>query len=462
MSNPVLRIAALVICFGMLFGFGISSIAGVLDELAFQFNLGVSGKETLVSILVVACFAGAVVAAPLSSRLGRRPTMVLAAVLAVLGYAIVLANPGYMLLVTARIILGLSIGLSSMVVPMYAAEATPAPKRGAVVALFQLAITGGILLAYTVALLFHEVWSWSGILGVGIGPAALVCLLTPTLPESPRWLLGQKKPSLAANAATRLGLEHEWLTQPAAEPEPSSSPISSSRAKDTARNAPTDTTRRGQRTTVAAVMALCGGLFVLQNFSGIDGILYYAPHIFQTLGFAAGTASLAATFGLGLVNFLATLVALKLVDSAGRRPLLIGGSALMVVGMAMVIAASIFQWAWVSLFGLSLFILAFAVSLGPLPYVMMSELFPARVREAGIAAASSISWLFNALIAFTFLSVVEAIGLTLTMTFFMVVCALSLVIGLVYLPETRRVPLEAIEENVMRGETLRKLGKMHD
>lgn len=209
-------------------------------------------------------------------------------------------------------------------------------------------------------------------------------------------------------------------------------------------------------------MALCGGLFVLQNFSGIDGILYYAPHIFQTLGFAAGTASLAATFGLGLVNFLATLVALKLVDSAGRRPLLIGGSALMVVGMAMVIAASIFQWAWVSLFGLSLFILAFAVSLGPLPYVMMSELFPARVRETGIAAASSISWLFNALIAFTFLSVVEAIGLTLTMTFFMVVCALSLVIGLVYLPETRRVPLEAIEENVMRGETLRKLGKMHD
>lgn len=209
-------------------------------------------------------------------------------------------------------------------------------------------------------------------------------------------------------------------------------------------------------------MALCGGLFVLQNFSGIDGILYYAPDIFQTLGFAAGTASLAATFGLGLVNFLATLIALKLVDSAGRRPLLIGGSALMVVGMAMVIAASIFQWAWVSLFGLSLFILAFAVSLGPLPYVMMSELFPARVREAGIAAASSISWLFNALIAFTFLSVVEAIGLTLTMTFFMVVCALSLVIGLVYLPETRRVPLEAIEDNVMRGETLRKLGKMHD
>ena len=439
MSNPVYRVAGLVVCFGTLFGFGISSIAGVLETLAGEFHLDVAGQELLVSILVIACFFGAVAAAPLSARMGRKPVMFVATALALLGYGIILSGPGHALLLVARVILGLSIGLSSMVVPMYAAEATAADRRGAVVALFQLAITGGILLAYADSLFFLGRWAWSDILGVGLIPAVIVVGLLASLPESPRWLANKGKSNLAALASERLQLGTDW--QP-----------------DTADAVSQSTAPTGSRHSMVAVLALCGGLFILQNLSGIDGILYYAPHIFQTLGFAPGTASLAATFGLGLVNFLSTLVALRLVDSAGRRPLLLWGAALMVAGMALVIVASILIWPWASLAGLGLFILAFAVSLGPLPYVMMSELFPASIRESGIAAASSISWLFNALIAFTFLSVVEAIGLTWTMAFFMLVCALSFLIGLIYLPETRQVPLETIEHNVMSGKRLRDLG----
>ena len=439
MSNPVYRVAGLVVCFGTLFGFGISSIAGVLETLAGEFHLDVAGQELLVSILVIACFFGAVAAAPLSSRLGRKPVMFLATALALAGYGVILSGPEHTLLLAARVVLGLSIGLSSMVVPMYAAEATAADRRGAVVALFQLAITGGILLAYADSLFFLGVWSWSEILGVGIIPAVIVVGLLMSLPESPRWLASRGKSQMATLASARLALGTDW------QPEPSGT-------------APHNATTVKTGHSMAAVLALCGGLFILQNLSGIDGILYYAPHIFQTLGFAPGTASLAATFGLGLINFISTLVALRLVDSAGRRPLLLWGAALMVAGMALVIVASILIWPWASLAGLGLFILAFAVSLGPLPYVMMSELFPASIRESGIAAASSISWLFNALIAFTFLSVGETIGLTWTMAFFMLVCALSFLIGLVYLPETRQVPLEAIERNVMAGKRLRDLG----
>ena len=405
------------------------------------FALDASGQEWLVSTLIVASFFGAIFASPLSLKLGRKPTMWIAITLALMGYAALLFATSYSSLLLIRIVLGLSVGLSSVVVPMYAAESTPAAQRGAVVSLFQLAITGGILLAYTVALLFIDTWSWQSILAIGLVPALVAGVLLVTLPESQTWLTTREK-----------YVESPPPIQVAIQPG-------------------TDRIEPLTKNSIFAVLALCGGLFVLQNLSGIDGIIYYAPHIFQTLGFAPGTASLAATFGLGLVNFLSTLVALRLVDSAGRRALLIWGSGAMAMGMAMVIAASIIlqegaywsdlqAWSgWLGLLGLSLFIMAFAVSLGPLPYVMMSELFPTAIRETGIAVASSVSWLFNALIAFTFLSAIEQLGLTWSMTFFMIVCVLSLVISVLFVPETRRVSLEKIENNVMRGQALRRLGE---
>lgn len=405
------------------------------------FALDASGQEWLVSTLIVASFFGAIFASPLSLKLGRKPTMWIAITLALMGYAALLFATSYSSLLLIRIVLGLSVGLSSVVVPMYAAESTPAAQRGAVVSLFQLAITGGILLAYTVALLFIDTWSWQSILAIGLVPALVAGVLLVTLPESQTWLTTREK-----------YVESPPPIQVAIQPG-------------------TDRIEPLTKNSIFAVLALCGGLFVLQNLSGIDGIIYYAPHIFQTLGFAPGTASLAATFGLGLVNFLSTLVALRLVDSAGRRALLIWGSGAMAIGMVMVIAASIIlqegaywsdlqAWSgWVGLLGLSLFIMAFAVSLGPLPYVMMSELFPTAIRETGIAVASSVSWLFNALIAFTFLSAIEQLGLMWSMTFFMIVCVLSLVISVLYVPETRRVSLEKIENNVMRGQALRRLGE---
>ena len=206
------------------------------------------------------------------------------------------------------------------------------------------------------------------------------------------------------------------------------------------------------------MLFLCSALFVLQNLSGIDGILYYAPRIFQELGFPAGTAALAATFGLGLVNVLATIAAIALVDRLGRRPLLILGSAAMAAGLAAVILAAGLDLPWLGLAGLAIFIAAFALSLGPLPYVLMSELFPSEVRESGIAMASATSWLFNALIAFTFLSMVAAFGLSGTIGLFLAICLLSVVFCLAFVPETRGARLEDIETAVLAGRPLRQLG----
>ena len=365
----------------------------------------------------------------------------LAVVLGGLGYTLILAGIGFGGLLVGRSLAGLCIGLISMVVPMYAAETTPAQRRGAVVSMFQLAITLGILGAYGTTLAFAASVPWQILLGAGALPLGLGLLAILFLPESPRWLAARGEHAAVEKATLTLGLADEWQEMPAA-------PAHADNQSGTALT----------RGSTLAVLVFCSTLFVLQNLSGIDGILYYAPRIFQELGFSAGTAALAATFGLGLVNVLATIAAIALVDRLGRRPLLIIGSAAMAVGLAAVILASQLAWPWVGLAGLAIFIAAFAMSLGPLPYVLMSELFPTAIREAGIAMASATSWLFNALIAFTFLSLVAAIGLSGAIGLFLVVCLLSLGFCLAFAPETRGARLEDIETAVLAGRPLRRLG----
>ena len=431
----------LIFASGTAFGFGIASVSGVLDLIKAEFGLSERGEQLVVGILVLGCFVGAAMAGPISARWGRRRTIMLAAALGGLGYTLILARFGLGGLLAGRSLAGLCIGLFSMVVPMYAAETTPARRRGAVVSMFQLAITLGILGAYGVTLAYAARVPWPILLGAGILPIGLCLLAILLLPESPRWLAARGDHAAVLKAARTLGLADEWQETPPA--------LSHAGASSGA------LLRRGS---TVAVLLLCSALFVLQNLSGIDGILYYAPRIFQELGFSAGTAALAATFGLGLVNVLATIAAIAMVDRLGRRPLLIFGSGAMAIGLAAVIVASQLGWPWVGLAGLAVFIAAFALSLGPLPYVLMSELFPTAIRESGIAMASATSWLFNALIAFTFLSLVAAIGLSGAIALFLVVCLLSLGFCLAFTPETRGIRLEEIEAAVLAGRPLRRIG----
>ncbi|KUL93294.1 sugar transporter [Bosea sp. WAO] len=439
--SPIKLILTLILAGGIAFGFGITSVSGVLDIIKSEFELSEIGEQFVVGILVLGCFVGAAIAGPISARWGRRRTIMLAVALGGLGYTLILAGIGFSGLLLGRSLAGLCIGLISMVVPMYAAETTPAQRRGAVVSMFQLAITLGILAAYGMTLAFAASVPWPILLGAGALPLGLGLLAILFLPESPRWLAARGEHAAVEKATLTLGLTDEWQETPPA-------PAHAGNHGGTALT----------RGSTAAVLVFCSTLFVLQNLSGIDGILYYAPRIFQELGFSAGTAALAATFGLGLVNVLATIAAIALVDRLGRRPLLIFGSAAMAIGLAAVVIASQLGWPWVGLAGLAIFIAAFAMSLGPLPYVLMSELFPTAIRESGIAVASATSWLFNALIAFTFLSLVAAIGLSGAIGLFLVVCLLSLGFCLAFAPETRGARLEDIEAAVLAGRPLRRLG----
>lgn len=441
-SSPLIRVAVLVMSFGILFGFSTASIAGVLESIARDLSLSSFPAGVLVASLVFGCFTGAIAAGYLSRSIGRRAALLVAIMVALPGFAWMYFSPGYLGLCCARFLVGLGVGISAMVTPMYAAEVTLARHRGAIVSIFQLAITAGIMLAYGVTLVFDGA-SWSTILASGALVLALCLAGTLMLPESPRWLLTRSSEASARAAAQRLGLLDEILTaRPDADPIPG--------------RVDRRVLRRGS---TMAVLALCSVLFILQNLSGIDGILYYAPTIFNELGFSAGTAALAATFGLGVANFIATSIALHLVESAGRRPLLIWGSMAMVAGLGLTIAGNVMGMPWLGLVGLVAYIIAFAVSLGPLPYVLMSELFPSTIREQGIATASAVSWLFNALVALGFLSLVEAAGLNGALILFLVVCAISCGVAILFVPETRGVRLEEIEEKVLAGQLLRRLGQ---
>lgn len=437
--SVLIRVAVLVGCCGLLFGYSTASIADWLAPIADEFSLPTAGQEYLTSSLVIACFFGAIAAGPLSGRLGRKGALATAFVLALVGYGITLGHPGLSGLIAARVIIGLSVGISSTVAPMFAGEATPVKHRGAVVALFQLAVTFGILAAYAVPLLAHGRITWPEAIGGGGLIPILGLLMLSTVPESPAWLVARGRTAQAADAARRLQMPvperaqgHETTTGWAA---------------------------RLRIGTTLPVLLLCCGFFVLQNFSGIDGILYYAATIFSELGFPPGLATLGATFGLGLVNVLATIVAILTIDRIGRRSLAIFGSAAMILGLSATVASHLWTLPMLGLVGLCLYIAAFAISLGPLPYVLIAELAPSYFREPGLSAGSATSWLFNAMIAFFFLSAVQAVTLSGVFLFFTLICCVSLVVSLIYLPETKGVSLDDIERDILAGVRLRDVGR---
>lgn len=214
--EPIALILTLIVSGGFTFGFGIASVAGVLDIIKNKFELSETGEQFVVGVLVLGCFLGAAGAGPISAGWGRKRTIMLAAALGGLGYTLILAGIGFGGLLVGRSLAGLCIGLISMVVPMYAAETTSAQRRGAVVSMFQLAITLGILGAYGTTLAFAASVPWQILLGAGALPLGLGLLAILFLPESPRWLAARGEHAAVEKATLTLGLADEWQEAPAA------------------------------------------------------------------------------------------------------------------------------------------------------------------------------------------------------------------------------------------------------
>ena len=423
---------------GLLFGFDTAVISGTVGLFTAEFGLGPTHIGWVASCALVGCMLGAAGAGALSDRFGRKRVLLLSAVfftVSALGCGLSRSPTE---LVVARILGGVGIGIASILSPLYIAEVAPPQLRGRLVALQQLAIVSGILLAYfTNSIVLHTGWAdaakWRWMFGIGAVPAlGFLALLLP-VPESPRWLIQRGLTDRARAILTRIA--------GAARAEAELGEIEAAVAEETGDWA--ELFRPGIRRALGIGMVLA----VFQQITGINAILYYAPEIFKQAGSAATTA-FNDTVWIGLTNVVMTLVSMSLVDRVGRRRLLLGGTAAMGLALAWVgwgFRAHVSGWAL--LLPILGYVASFSLSQGVVVWVFIAEIFPTRTRGRAMSVAVVVLWGACYLVSQTFPMLVAWAGSAWTFWLYALMCALCVAFVAAAMPETKGRTLEEIERS---------------
>lgn len=436
---------------GFLFGYDEGVIAVARGSLDKSFPMGPLVGGFMTAAVPLGALVAASVAGRLIDQFGRRKVLMYAAALFAVGALIAAAITAIWMLVAARFVLGLAIGVAAVGAPLYIAESAPLSIRGALVSTYQLAITVGILVSYLTGLLIEEDGGgWRVMFGLGVVPGLLFLFGLAFLPESPRWYVLKGLPEQA-----RAGLRR--LRAPGADVDGEIAEMVRMAKAEAGQNAGYGALRE---VAIRPALIVAVGLFFLQQLSGINAVIYYAPEIFSHAGFDSGKTQMLATVGVGTVNVVTTILAMYLIDKLGRRPLLVLGFIGAAVTMLVIAAGVVFPAtvpAWIIIAMLLLYIASFAVAIGPLPHLMMSEIFPLRMRGPGMSMASISNWGFNFVVVFTFPLMLAGPGLAFTFTLFAVICLGGIVFTLTRVPETTGHSLEAIERHLMSGQPLNKL-----
>ncbi len=432
---------------GLLFGYDTGVISGALLFIRQVMSLSPTLQGIVVAIALAGATIGAAVAGYLSDLMGRRHVILGAGLLFIAGALISAIAQGILVLLIGRFLVGLAIGTASMLTPLYLAEIAPASDRGAIVSLNQLCITAGILVSYLVGYaLAHASDGWRWMLALGAVPGIILSIGMLVLPESPRWLAGHGR-----------GNDAEKVLQRVRGTTDVSSELNSLR---------TDIAREGGRIARAAdllaprlrrVLIIGIGLAMFQQITGINTVIYFAPTIFQSAGLSSAATSILATAGVGAVNVIMTIVSMWLIDSLGRRQLLLWSLGGMAVTL-FVLSAAFFtgtsgQLAWIAVASVAAYVGFFAIGLGPVFWLLIAEIFPLALRGRAMSLATVANWGFNLIVSATFLNMVDAVG---SAGAFVVYGALSLV-ALAFVawmvPETKGRSLEQIEAALDTGHT---------
>jgi sugar porter (SP) family MFS transporter len=434
----VAMVATIAAIGGGLFGYDTGIISGAILYIKKEFPIGDTTEGLVVSAVTAGALVSAMVAGVLADRSGRRFTNIAAGlVFAVASLLCSVAN-SVSTLIAGRFLVGCGIGLTSVGGPMYIAEASPARIRGTFVSLFQLAVTVGILLAYIAAALLAPSAAWRWMLGLAAFPGLLLAVGMFFMPESPRWLVKQGQRENARAVLAQI--------DPHGNPDAALAQLEH------------DLAAEGQgtwvellRRTLRPALIVGIGLAVFQQVTGINAVIYYAPQIFRAAGFTSDLTSLAATTGIGTINVLATFIAIWLVDRAGRKPLLIAGvlgmvTTLAVLGLAFRDAGSgtTGSLALITVVCLAVYIVFFAFSLGPIVWLMISEIYPLRNRAQAMAVSTAANWGANFLVSLTFPILTTRLGSSHTFFIYAALGVVTLIFVIARVPETKGKTLEEI------------------
>ena len=449
-SYYVLLVASIAALSGILFGYDTGVISGAILFITEQFHCSSALNGFIVSSVLLGACAGSLISGRVTDHVGRKRMLIFDAVLFIIGTLITAFATTITVLVIGRIVVGVAIGIASFTAPLYISEIAPKQYRGALVSLNQLAIATGIFISYLVNYHFSHDGAWRWMFGVGIIPAILLLIGMFFLPYSPRWMASKGEREKA------FSILHKLRCCPT---------IAEAELNEIHQSLNNENTswRDLFRPTIRKTLLIGIGLSVMQQVTGINTILYYAPTIFKMSGFHAASSAIFASIAIGIVFLVFTLVSVSLIDKLGRKPLLYFGISFMAIATLVMIASfhlntEFFGTKILLLTGILVYVMAFAVSLGPIAWLMIAEVFPTQVRGFGASIATFFNWGSNWLVAMTFLSLIDWIGKSNTFLIYFIACLLSLMFVKFFVPETKGCSLEQIETNLMSGKRLRELG----
>lgn len=435
-SSFVLMAAGIAALGGLLFGYDTGVISGAILFITKTFQVSTQMKEFVISIVLIGALCGAMTAGYVADRIGRRRTLLAAGIMFTVGAILsALATTVWMLLI-GRLIVGVAIGFSSVTSPLYISEVSPAEIRGGLVSLYQFAITVGILAAFAIDYWLSGSGGWQWMLGLAVIPSLLLVLGMLVMPESPRFLFktGQDDNARAVLRRMRASDDIEQEEQ-------------------TIRDALAGLQigpAVGVMLNIRFALFVGIGLAVLQQVTGINTVIYYGPQIFQMAGFQSASSSILATAVVGVVNVLLTIVAIVFSDRIGRKPLLYIGCA----GMALALLVLAFSFnlplpahdrGTIALVSLMVYVGSFAFSLGPIVWLLISEIYPLRVRGLGMSVAAFSNWTANFIVAMFFLTMIERLGQRDTFLVYAFLSILTIVFVRFAVPETKQEQLECIK-----------------
>jgi SP family galactose:H+ symporter-like MFS transporter len=427
---------------GMLFGYDIGVISGAILFIKTEFSLSSGVEEIVVSAVLLGSLIGAMLGGMLADRLGRRTLLIATALVFGLGAIGAALAPGTAWLIAGRIVAGSAIGIASFVAPLYISEIAPVAIRGRLVSINQVALTVGIVISYMVDYAFASAQAWRWMFAMALIPAAAFGIGLIFIPDSPRWLAARGQLAQARAVLKRIRdpkeIEGELsrIQQSAAQQQGHWSELF------------------GPLLRPAMIVGV--GLAIAQQLTGINTVIYYAPTILKFAGLSRASVAILASVGVGVVNVVLTLVAMQLIDRVGRRPLLLVSLAgmtlsLFVLGVSFALPELSGLLGWIAVSSLMVYVGSFAVGLGPVFWLVLSEIYPLRIRGRAMSVGTVANWSANLIVALSFLTLTQVLGTSGTFWLYALISVGAWLFAFFLVPETRGRTLEEIEAHWRTG-----------